>query len=50
MYRLADEGLDQTEIYDELPVLMIDNDEPTRRAITFDPETTLEVTQVFPID
>ena len=29
---------------------MVENDEPTSRPVTFDPETTWEVTQVFPID
>ena len=48
--RLATEGLDRKEIDDELPVLMVDNDEQTRRPVRLDPETTWEVTQVFPTD
>ena len=38
--RLATEGLDQTEINDDLTVLMVNNDELTRRPVTFDAETT----------
>ena len=29
---------------------MVDDDEPTRRPVKFDPDTPWEVTQVFPID
>ena len=38
--RPATEGLDQTEIEDDLPVLMVEKDEPSRHPVTLNPKTT----------
>ena len=47
--RLATTGLDQTEIDDDLPVLMVDQEEERDLGVTFDAESTWTVTQTFPL-